>query len=110
MLGRVLLSSLLLIAWACTTQQTARQASPADASASTLVFLTRSGCVNADAMRERLDDALNSMSSTLKYAVVDLETLAETDARRGYPTPTILYENKDVFGLPEPEPPFPEPN
>lgn len=71
MFRSALLSSLLLIAWACTTQQTARQPSPAGASASTLVLVTRGGCVNTDSMRERLDDALKSMSSTLKYAVVD---------------------------------------
>lgn len=109
MFGRALLSSLLLVTWACTTQQTARQTSTADANASPLVLVTRGGCVNTDTMRERLDDALKSMSSTLTYAVVDLDTLAETDARRGYPTPTLPYENTDVFGLPEPRPPWPEP-
>ena len=109
MFRRALLSSLLLITWACTTQQTERQTSIDGANASPLVLLTRGGCVNTDTMRERLDDALKSMSSTLKYAVVDLDTLADTDARRGYPTPTLLYENRDVFGLPEPRPPLPEP-
>ena len=109
MFRRALLSSLLLITWACTTQQTAGQASPPGANTSPLVFLTRGMCVNTDTMRERLDDALKAMSSTFKYAVVDQDTLAETDARQGYPTPTLLYENKDIFGLPEPERPFPEP-
>lgn len=106
--GRALLSSLLLITSACTTPPTARETSAAEASA-TLVFLTRGGCVNTDTMRARLDEALRSMRSTLEYAVVDLDTLAETDARRGYPTPTLLYGNRDVFGLPEPQPPLPEP-
>jgi hypothetical protein len=109
MFRRALLASLLLITWACTTQQTARQPSTADANASPLVFLTRGGCVNTDTMRERLNDALKSMGSALRYALVDLDTLAETDPRRGYPTPTLLYENRDVFGLPEPKPPIPEP-
>jgi hypothetical protein len=45
----------------------------------------------------------------VNYAVVDLDTLPDTDARRGYPTPTLLYANRDVFDLPEPKPPFPEP-
>jgi hypothetical protein len=49
------------------------------------------------------------MGSTLKYEVLDLDTLPDTDARRGYPTPTLLYESRDVFGLPEPQPSLPEP-
>jgi hypothetical protein len=44
------------------------------------------------------------------YVVVDLDTLAKTDARSGYPTPTLLYRNRDVFGMPEPTPPVPEPS
>lgn len=67
-------------------------------------------CVNTETMRERLDEALKATGSTLKYEVVDLDTLPVTDARRGYPTPTLLYENRDVFGLPEPQPPLPEPS
>ena len=109
MFRRAVLSSLVLITCACTTQQTARHAPSTGASASTLVFLTRGGCVNTDTMQARLDDALRTMGSTLTYEVLDLDTLAETDARRRYPTPTLLYKNRDIFGLPEPEPPLPEP-
>ena len=104
-----LLFSLLLITCACTTQQTARQRPPANASATKLVFLTRGGCANTETMRANLDVALKSMGSTSTYDVVDLDTLPDADARRGYPTPTLLYENRDVFGLPEPRPPLPEP-
>jgi hypothetical protein len=43
------------------------------------------------------------------YAVIDADTLAESDARRGYGTPTVLYENRDLFGMPEPTPPMPTP-
>ena len=99
----------LLLTCACTTQQTARQIPPADANATKLVFLTRGGCVNAGTMRANLDAALKSMGSTSTYSVVDLDTLPDADARRGYPTPTLLYDNRDVFGMPEPRPPFPQP-
>ncbi|MCI0677340.1 MAG: hypothetical protein L0Y42_16390, partial [Phycisphaerales bacterium] len=30
------------------------------------------------------------------------EQLPENDIRRGYPTPTILVNGRDLFGLPEP--------
>ena len=60
-------------------------------------------------MRARLDDALRAMGSTLEYEVLDLDAVPESDLRRGYPTPTLLYGNRDVFDLPVPQPPFPEP-
>jgi hypothetical protein len=74
-----------------------------------LVFLTRGGCANTALMRTNLDEAIRTLRLEVNYAVVDLDTLPDTDARRGYPTPTLLYANRDVFDLPEPKPPFPEP-
>ena len=109
MFRRTVVSSLLLIACACTTEWTARQPPPDGASASMLVLLTRGGCATTERMRTRLDDALRAMGSTLKYEVLDLDAVPESDARRGYPTPTLLYGNRDVFDLPVPQPPFPEP-
>jgi hypothetical protein len=106
---RAIVASLLLIACGCTTQPNSRQIPPADAQAPTPVFLTRGGCANTATMRANLDEALRSLGSTSKYEVVDLDTLPEADARRGYPTPTLLYERRDLFDLPEPQPPFPDP-
>lgn len=74
-----------------------------------LVFLTREGCVNTDRLRTNLDAALKAMGLQTDYAVIDLATLPEGDVRRGYPTPTVLYANRDLFGWPEPIPPLPEP-
>ena len=74
-----------------------------------VVLLTRGGCVTTGTMRARLDDALRAMGSTLEYEVLDLDAVPESDLRRGYPTPTLLYGNRDVFDLPVPQPPFPEP-
>ena len=74
-----------------------------------LVFLTREGCANTARMRANLDDALAAMGLGADYAVIDLMTLPATDVRRGYPTPTVLYANRDLFGLPTPIPPLPEP-
>jgi hypothetical protein len=74
-----------------------------------LVFLTREGCVNTTTMRTRLDEALARLGAPKTYAVIDAETLADSDVRRGYGTPTVLYDNRDLFGMPEPTPPIPSP-
>jgi hypothetical protein len=74
-----------------------------------LVFLTRDGCVNTTLMRSNLDQALDSMRLPKAYHLVDLGTLAQTDPRIGYPTPTLLYREQDVFGMVPPAPPYPEP-
>jgi hypothetical protein len=74
-----------------------------------LVFLTREGCVNTSTMRTRLDEALARLDAPKRYAVIDADTLADSDVRRGYGTPTMLYDNRDLFGMPEPTPPIPSP-
>jgi hypothetical protein len=74
-----------------------------------LVLLTREGCINTDTMRANVDLALQSLGRPGDYKIIDLATLPETDVRRGYPTPTLLYRGQDVFGLAEPRPPLPEP-
>ncbi|MEZ5289748.1 MAG: hypothetical protein R2745_01555 [Vicinamibacterales bacterium] len=74
-----------------------------------LVFLTREGCVNTATMRARLDAAIDRLGAPTAYAVIDADTLADGDVRRGYGTPTVLYDNRDLFGLPEPTPPLPAP-
>ncbi|HEU4694391.1 MAG TPA: hypothetical protein VFS23_38750 [Vicinamibacterales bacterium] len=86
-----------------TTAPTARPSS------TELVFLTRGGCVNTTAMRGNLEEALKALDFTASYEVVDQDTLADTDVRRGYPTPTLLYKDQDVFGMSVPKPPLPAP-
>lgn len=76
----------------------------------TLAFLTRSGCANTAVLRANLDEALRTLGPDARYDVIDLDTLPETDPRRGYPTPTVLRDGRDLFGLPEPRPPFPDPS
>lgn len=80
-----------------------------DASTPTLVFLTRDGCANTALMRSNVDRALKSLGLATGYEVVDQDTLPEADIRRGYPTPTLLYGGRDVFEMPVPKPPLPEP-
>ena len=77
--------------------------------ANELVFLARGGCVNTTAMRANLDAALKAMNRPADYQLVDQDTLAKTDPRTGYATPTVLVDNHDLFGLAAPTPSFPEP-
>ena len=81
----------------------------AEPSTNGLVFLTRGGCVNTTIMRRNLDEALKALGLAAGYEVVDQDTLPETDARRGYPTPTLLYADRDIFGMSVPKPPLPDP-
>ena len=74
-----------------------------------LTFLTRDGCVNTPDMSLNLDDALRALGMGIDYPMVNLASLAQNDPRIGYPTPTILIHNRDIFDMPEPAPPFPEP-
>ena len=74
-----------------------------------LVFLTRDGCANTATMRTRLDETLREMGLSSDYQVLDVATLATSDPRRAYPTPTVLYSNGDLFGMPAPRPPYPAP-
>lgn len=74
-----------------------------------VVFLTRNGCVNTTTMRTNLDGALKALGQPAEYQVVDLDTLPDGDVRRGYPTPTVLVANRDLFGMAQPQPPFPDP-
>ncbi len=74
-----------------------------------IVFLTRAGCVNTAAMRARLDEALVRLGWLTDYALIDADTLTPTDPRGGYGTPTVLFADRDLFGLPEPVAPQPSP-
>ena len=69
-----------------------------------LVFLTREGCVNTGRMRASLDEALRALGREVDYDLVDQAALGPRDPRSGYPTPTLLMDNKDAFGMPEPSP------
>ena len=69
-----------------------------------MVFLTRDGCVNTDAMRTRLDEALRSLGRRATYQVIDADTLPQSEVRRGYGTPTVLVDNRDLFNMPKQKP------
>ena len=96
-------AAILVVLAACT-----RAPTPVT-SMSDVVFLTRGGCVNTTTMRANFDQALKTMGLPNDYQFIDLDTLPAADVRNGYPTPTILYANRDLFGMAVPTPPFPDP-
>ena len=98
--GRTSVSILVLLSAAGCARQDFGITPQADAgSIKQLVFLTRDGCANTATMRANLDDALRSLGLALDYRVIDVATLKDTDARGGYRTPTVLYKDRDLFGM-----------
>lgn len=75
-----------------------------------LVFLTRDGCVNTPDMVNNLDDALKALGWPHDYQYINISKLKASDVRTGYPTPTVLWKGRDIFGMPVPAPSFPEPS
>ena len=74
-----------------------------------VVFLTREGCANTPVLLANLKSVAESFGPPVDYVLVNQGTLPPTDVRIGYATPTILYGNRDLFGLPKPAAPFPAP-
>ncbi|MFM9994817.1 MAG: hypothetical protein ACKVU4_03335 [Phycisphaerales bacterium] len=83
----------------------------------TIELLGFPGCPNTPTVRANLKAALESLGSgkggggggngdaAWTFTDVNQEALAADDLRRGYPTPTILVNGRDLFGLPEPTTP-----
>ena len=74
-----------------------------------ITFLTRAGCAATQTMLANLTQAVGTLARAPKVTIVDLDALKRSDVRRGYPTPTLLVNNVDAFGLPQPTPPIPDP-
>ena|SRR5260221_606095 len=83
---------------------------PTPLSMKQLTFLTRDGCVNTPDMVFHLDDALKALGWPTDYQYVNIGKLPKTDVRTGYPTPTLLYGGKDLFGMPVPKSPYDTPS
>ncbi|MGA2231366.1 MAG: hypothetical protein ABSH22_10750 [Tepidisphaeraceae bacterium] len=50
-------------------------------------------------MRERLRQALKQIDAGQAFEDIDQDDLPEGDMRRGYPTPTVLVDAHDLYGL-----------
>ena len=81
------------------------QSPPEKGTMKDLVFLTREGCVNTVTMRANLDVALKALGLPDDYQFIDADTLASSDPRGGYGTPTVLHQGQDLFGMEEPPTP-----
>jgi hypothetical protein len=57
-------------------------------------------------MVNHLDDALKALSWPTDYQYINIGKLSARDVRTGYPTPTLLWKGKDIFGMPVPKPPY----
>ena len=75
-----------------------------------LTFLTRDGCVNTPDMVNNLDDALKALGWPTDYKYINIDKLPAEDVRTGYPTPTLLWKGRDIFGMPIPKPPYDVPS
>lgn len=62
-------------------------------------------CPNTPSMRENLRAALTSVGGGLTFQDVNQESLPESDIRRGWPTPTVLVNGADLFGMAPPSAP-----
>ena len=107
--NRPALAVLALVSVASACSQAPEQQPVDKPSMEKFVFLTRQGCVNTVTMRQNFDDALKSLGLSLPYQLIDADTLAPSDPRGGYGTPTILYDGRDLFDMPEPPVPHPPP-
>jgi hypothetical protein len=61
------------------------------------------GCPNTQTMRERLREAVGRLGDGVASVEVDLESLPMDDARRGYGSPTVLVNGRDLMGMAKPE-------
>lgn len=62
-------------------------------------------CPNTPAMRTNLRAALEAVGGGLTFRDVNQEELAASDGRRGWPTPTVLVNGHDLFGMSPPASP-----
>ena len=67
-------------------------------------FLTREGCANTPAMWRNLLAALREVGAAEGVVKIDAGSLPAADTRRGFGTPTVLVEGRELMGLANPEP------
>lgn len=60
------------------------------------------GCPNTPEMRTNLKAAIASIGAGWTFTDTDQERLPDSDLRRGWPTPTVLVNGSDLFGMAPP--------
>lgn len=71
----------------------------------TIELLGFPDCPNTPTIRANLKAALESLGPPWTFTDVNQQALPADDLRRGYPTPTILVNGRDLFGLARPTEP-----
>lgn len=74
-----------------------------------LTLLTCSQCSAGAELRRRLHQALRQLGLKPVFSIVDVASLPRTDPRIGYPAPTVMWRERDLFGIPEVPAPYPPP-
>ena len=72
--------------------------------ARTIEFLGTDSCPNSPIMEKNLQEAMAVKGLAATYEFIDIKKLPESDYRRGYGTPTVLVNGKEIFGAPRPLP------
>jgi hypothetical protein len=62
-----------------------------------LTLLTCSECDAAAVLRRRVHEALAALDQPPLFAIVDVASLPDSDRRRTYPAPTLLWQGRDLF-------------
>lgn len=68
----------------------------------TIEVLGFEGCPNTPATLANTRAAVARLGLGASVAYIDQERLPEGDVRRGWPTPTVLVDGRDLFGMPQP--------
>ena len=68
----------------------------------TIEVLGFKGCPNTPTILANTKAAVARLGLDASVAYIDQERLPEGDTRRGWPTPTVLVNGRDLFGMPAP--------
>lgn len=68
----------------------------------TIEVLGFEGCPNTPTILANTKAAVARLRLNASVAYIDQERLPEGDIRRGWPTPTVLVDGRDLFGMPAP--------
>jgi hypothetical protein len=71
-------------------------------SAMTIEVLGFEGCPNTPQTKANVEKAVAALGIAAIVAYVDQQKLPVNDRRRGWPSPTVLVEGRDLFGLEQP--------
>jgi|TARA_R110000744_G_scaffold112179_5_gene210446 hypothetical protein len=73
--------------------------------AMSITLLGFDGCPLTPLMKERLEQAIRVVGRDLDLVQIDQQSLDSSDLRRGYPAPTVLVNESDLFGTEAPKTP-----